>query len=265
MDPRALLMRARGIERYLDNLGQNPRLRESVPQILAASADCRCLRESQETDPARKREELIRFEAERVDPLLRPLDEEARRIIRNEALTVAVSTALSPVGAADAFLVLWRNANLVTKLANLYYGRPGLLGTLLILRDVSFAVWLAGQMQGIAGAGASLAGNWIGNAAAPVAGPIADGLVNGLVTLRIGYVARARCRAFRAFTEASLANVLKSAFQEAAKQGAGLASDLVRTVGLPVLKLPVEAGRKLVSWVAGLFSRTEEGAGAQQA
>jgi len=59
-----------------------------------------------------------------------------------------------------------------------------------------------------------------------------------------------RCRAFRAFNERSVAAFLSSAFREAAKQSAGLASDLVTKVGVPLLKMPVDASRKLIDWVS---------------
>ena len=80
--------------------------------------------------------EVVRFETERIEKLLAPLDRAADRMIRAEALSVGIATAVSPSGALDAFLVLWRNANLVSRIAGLYYGKPGVRGSLLILGDV---------------------------------------------------------------------------------------------------------------------------------
>ena len=152
------------------------------------------------------------------------------------------SVALSGCGQAI-------NLNLISRLALLYYGRPGIRGTFLVLADVSFAVLLASRMQGLAEKGAQTAGGFLGKAVSPFAGPVLDGVVNGLVTMRIGYVAMRRCRAFRAFSEKSIASFLHAAFKEAAKQSAGLATDVVTKVGTPLLKMPVEAGKKLVDWV----------------
>jgi hypothetical protein len=248
--------RGRGVMRYLDALERNPSLDEARRGLVRkALEDGARLLEALPSAPREALEALARFEHERVEPLLAPLDDQARRLIRNEALAVAVATAVSPVAAADGLFVLWRNATLVLRLARLYYGRPGALGSLLVLRDVTIAVWVAWQMQGVVGAGASAAGGFLGRAAAPLAGPIADGAVNGLATLRIGYLARARCRAFRAFTRATLASVLQSAFREATMQGVGLVSDLVRTVGRPVLRIPEEIARRLLDWVKGLVGR----------
>jgi len=251
--------RARGVARYLEALAENPALDEARrARVREARGECARLAAAFPPSPKEALAALARFEREKVDPLLAPLDEEARRLIRNEALAVAIATSVSPVAAADGLFVLWRNATLVVRLARLYYGRPGTLGSLLVLRDVVIAVWIAWQMQGVVGAGVNAAGGFLGKAAAPLAGPIADGAVNGLATLRIGYLARARCRAFRAFTKASLAGVLQSAFREATMQGVGLVSDLVRTVGRPVLRIPEEIGRRLIDWVKGLVGRGPE-------
>lgn len=242
--------RAAGIERYLVNLERNPFLEASRNDIRAAVADCRELTASLGADLEADRERLVQFEHERVDPLLVPLDNEARQIIRRESLGIAIATAISPSGVTDAFIVLWRNLNLVCRLAQLYYGRPGIRGSFLVLGDVSFAVVVANRMQGLAETGAKTAGGFLGKAVSPFAGPVLDGVVNGLVTMRIGYVAMGRCRAFRAFTEKSVAGYVQAAFKETAKQSAGLASDVVTKVGTPLLKMPVEAGKKLVDWVS---------------
>jgi hypothetical protein len=244
-----VLRRARGIESYVANLLANPNLEAQRVEITAALTEVRALRQS--GDAAEQLQaRLTKFEHDRLDPLLRPLDDRAREIVRREAMAVAVATAVSPSGAIDSFFVLWRNANMVASLAQLYYGRPGVRGTLLVLRDVSFAMFVASQMQGLAEKGVQTAGGFLGKAVSPFAGPIADGVVNGAVTMRVGYLAMRRCRAFRAFTEQSVGGFLGDAFREAAKQSVGLARDLVSEVGMPVLKMPVEAGKKLVDWVA---------------
>ena len=245
-----LRARARGIERYLQNLLRNPNLAESRAEIRSALDECRKLQEMSGKNLDEDRERLIRFEHEHVDPLLAVLDDQVRQIIRRESLAVAVATAVSPSGAADAFVVLWRNVNLVARIAELYYGRPGIRGTFMVLTDVSFAAVVASQMQGIAEKGVQTAGGFLGKAASPFAGPVVDGVVNGLVTMRIGYLAMHRCRAFRAFTERSIGGFLRSAFREAAKQSAGLATDVVTKVGTPMLKMPVDAGKKLIDWVS---------------
>lgn len=252
LQPAHLAARANGIASYLENMARNPNL-DSRQEIAAARQDLEAELSTYASLDAgtvkEARTRLIRFEHERVEPLLAPLDDKARSIIRAESMAVAVATAVSPSGAFDSFFVLWRNANLVSRLAQLYYGRPGVRGTFLVLRDVSFAMFLASQMEGLTEKTVQATSGFLGKAASPVAGPLADGVVNGLVTMRVGYVAMKRCRAFRAFTERSVASFLSAAFREAAKQSAGFATDLVTKVGRPILQLPVEAGKKLVDWV----------------
>ncbi|MEM7198851.1 MAG: DUF697 domain-containing protein [Planctomycetota bacterium] len=259
VEPRHLRARAKGLASYLASLRRNPNLTGSADAVERALAECRALVTSLGEDAVGDRERLQRFEAERVEPLLAPLDDQAREIIRHESMAIAVATALSPSGAADAYFVLWRNANMIARLAQLYYGRPGALGTVLVLRDVGFAVLVASQMQGIAHKGVETASGFLGKTASPVAGPVADGLVNGLVGLRVGYLAMRRCRAFRAFTEASIARHVQAALGEAARQSAGFATDLVTKVGVPLLRMPVDAGKRLVDWVSdsmrGWFGR----------
>lgn len=248
-----LKRRARAVEKYLQNLRGNPNMAESRDEVERVLAECRALHDGFGSDVTAGRERLVSFENDRVEPLLEPLDREARAIIRRESMAVAIATAMSPSGAADAFFVLWRNANLVASLAQLYYGRPGFRGTFLVIKDVSFGVFVASQMQGLAESGVQAASGFLGKAASPIAGPLADGLVNGLVTMRIGYLASRRCRSFQAFTRKSLARVLQVAFREAAAQSAGLASDLVTKVGVPVFKMPIEMGKKAVDWASGVM------------
>ena len=91
--------------------------------------------------------ELDALERGTVERLLAPLDRKAAVAIRAEALKVGLATAVSPYGALDAFLVLWRNVNLVTRVATIYYGRPGARGTLKILRDVAMATMLGAYLE----------------------------------------------------------------------------------------------------------------------
>src|SRR5690606_42084612 len=80
---------------------------------------------------------LEAFGREQIEPLLKPLDKRVEALIHAEAVGVGVATAVSMNGTVDAFIVLWRNANLVAKVARIYFGRPHLWGSLRILRDVA--------------------------------------------------------------------------------------------------------------------------------
>lgn len=242
------------VARYVGGLSGNGRLEGNRGRIAEVKASAESLRREVSSgatgDAAACRAALDRFEREEVDPLLAPLDEEANRLIRQEALAVGLATAVSMNGTVDAFIVLWRNANLVARLAAVYHGRPGVRGSLMILRDVAAGMLVAGQVQGAAESMANL----FGKSGVGLAGPLAEGGVNALATVRIGYVGKARCRAYRPWSDDALPDILKSVLVEAAAQGKGVVKDVIGTVVRGgVVAIPVEMAKKAKDWLGGLF------------
>ena len=76
--------------------------------------------------------------------------------------------------------------------------------------------------------------------------------------MRIGYVAKARCRSYRPWTDATIPEILKQTMKEVASQGRGVVKDVVTAVvkgGL--IKLPAEIARKTGEFLSGMFSREE--------
>jgi len=242
------------LARYLAGLAENPALGEHGEAARAAARDV-----SEVADAAA----IVRFEQERVDPLLVPLDREADRLIRAEALSVGVMTALSPSGALDAFLVLWRNANLVSRLANLYHGKPGVRGSLLVLGDVSSAALVATYMEGVSEAVGGFLRGVFGSVLGVVAGPVVDGSVNAITTLRIGYVARARCRSYRAWTEVSRREALAAALAAAKDRSKEVLAEIVARAGGTFSDLTGKIGETVKGGLSALFDKLKgkEGAG----
>jgi putative membrane protein len=230
-----LKSRATFLVGYVKGLRRNPLLAESSAQIEETLRACeetkRRLdgRPATEVEPARA--ELAELERTRIDALLAPIDLEVDRLIRREAMGVGIATAISPNGTLDAFIVLWRAANLVSRIATLYYGRPGARGSLVILRDVSAATLLATYLEGLSDMAGGLIGSLLGGVAGAFAGPILDGGINALATLRIGYTARGRCRSFRAWTEASRKAALRQAFSSARAHGKDVLGEIVKQAG----------------------------------
>ena len=198
-------------------------------------------------------EEMVRFERERIEPILAPLDREADRVIRSEALAVGVSTAISPNGTLDAFLVLWRNANLVSRLANVYYGKPGVTGSLRILRDVSGAALLATYLEGLTEAAGGLLRGVLGGVAGVVAGPVVDGSVNALATLRIGYLAKARCRSFKAWTDATRRQALMEALAAAKARSGEVVTEVAKAAGAVLGGITGKVGEAMKGGVSSLL------------
>ncbi len=263
----AMQRRTKFVVRVLENLSRNPRALAQGNQIAAVAADARHLAAKASggaADPAALRTELRAFETDRVDPLFRVLDDEANKVIRAEALAVGLGTAVSMNGVLDAWIVLWRNLNLVAKLAEIYYGRPGVRGTLFVLRDVATGVFVASRAQGVAEVSAGFFGGWLGKTGAALMGPVVDGALNAGVTVRIGYVAKRRCRAFRRWTEATALESVKHGLAEAASQAKGAAMDVVRVAGGTVTGVATDAAvaagdmvRKATDYVIGFFSKDE--------
>lgn len=179
-------------ERYLRRQLDNPHLpQESVAQVPQA---IETIRAAAHTGDA---EELTSTAARELDRVLAPLDGRANQLIRRAAVEVATATAVSPSVLLDSLITLSRNVNLISKLADLYYGRPGPLGTLRILRAVLGSAAAAGALEivsdHLSGALVEMTGSW----SSRLIGPLGQGMVNGVVTMRFGAAARWRCRSLQ--------------------------------------------------------------------
>jgi uncharacterized membrane protein YcjF (UPF0283 family) len=240
------------LERYLKAQEQNPvlasRQQELRATLLVVAALRREARQLQDVRQLSAR--ITRLEREEVLPLLTPLDRRAETLIHREALAIGSMTALSPNGTLDAFLVLWRQVNLVATLARLYYGRPGLWGTWLILRDVSSAILLSSVLEQISDMGGSLlrklgeGGRTIPLLGALV-GPVLDGTINGLMTMKVGYLAQERCRSFRAWDGRTKRGIIRRTFHLVSDSAALFMEELNKSVvqSLNLVKFTAEAGK----------------------
>ena len=248
------------VMRYLGNLRRNPRMEERSAAVEEAMRRAEALKRRlagrEAGDAARAQQELEAFEAREMEPLLRPLDEEASKVIRQEALVVGIGTAVSMNGTLDAFIVLWRNVNLVARVATIYFGRPGPRGCIVIIRDVAAAMFIAVQMQGVMEAVGGFFGGWFGKAGNALMGPAGDGAINALATVRIGYVAKARCRAYRPWNEATIPEIMRRTMKEVGLQGRGIVKDVLSAaLKTGLVKVPADLARKTGDFLAGLFGK----------
>lgn len=257
--PKHLVKHLHFVERYILALPKNPEWTGTGPEVDAVLAECRRLRARAEQAAPGELSALTRdlatLERRGVGGLLAPLDVKATAIIRAESLGVGIATAISLNGTVDAFLVLWRNCNLVSRLANLYYGRPGPRGSLSILRDVSVATLASAYLQDLSDAAGNAIGGVLGKTAGVFAPAVLDGAMNAVITARIGYLAKARCRAFSAWTERTRAQVVRDVAVEAAAITTGVVGDLVKTVGGGLLRIPGKIFGAVGSTVSGWFRR----------
>lgn len=116
----------------------------------------------------------------------RTLREAADRLGRNAAVQAVAGIAAIPSPALDVLFVAWRGVRLVREVAALYGVRPGVLGTLGLLRRTAVAATLVGA--------ANLAGNTAAHAvlSSPLlAHALGDAAAAGVAARRLLVLARA--------------------------------------------------------------------------
>lgn len=178
-------------------------------------------------------QDIANFETKHIEVRLRALDARIDRLIHAEAVSVGVATAISMNGTIDAFIVLWRNANLVSRIARVYFGRPNLRGSLLILRDVAAIVVLSRAVEDVTEMTGEIVGGLLGRMGGLVAGPVMDGGINAMMTLKLGYLAKRRCRSFEAWTPERSGSIAEEALKRVkAESGSVIAELLKRSGGL---------------------------------
>lgn len=133
------------------------------------------------------RELLILTERE----MLQPLDRQARALIAQSVRRVAMVTAVSPSAILDVGFVALENLAMLRRLATLYGGRPGFLGSLRLARLVLSHLAITG---GVA-LGEDVIQQLIGHGlTARLSARLGEGIMNGAFTGRIGIAAVDLCR-----------------------------------------------------------------------
>ncbi len=164
---------ARQLERLLAGRGE---LRTGVRNLAAHRREV--------LDPA----ELLTL-AERE--LLLPLDRDAKRIVSASVRRVALITAVSPSAIFDVAFVAVENLAMLRRLASLYGGRPGFIGSLKLARLVLGHLALTG---GVA-LGDDVIQQLIGHGlTARLSARLGEGVLNGAFTGRVGIAAMDLCR-----------------------------------------------------------------------
>ncbi|RWR24551.1 TIGR01620 family protein [Sinirhodobacter populi] len=123
--------------------------------------------------------------------LMTPLDAAARLEIEAAVRTVATVTALVPLALADVFAALTANLRMIRRVAEIYGGRAGTLGSIRLARVV---------MTHLVATGAVAAGDDLietvtgGHLFAKLSRRFGEGVVNGALTARVGVAAMEVCR-----------------------------------------------------------------------
>jgi putative membrane protein len=123
--------------------------------------------------------------------LLRPLDDKAQAEIAAAAKRVSLVTAISPRAILDVIFVAAQIVRLVRRIADIYGGRPGLLGFVKLARSIGAHIAITGGMA----VGDSIVQQLVGHGiASRISARMGEGVLNGLLTARVGLSALAVCR-----------------------------------------------------------------------
>lgn len=139
--------------------------------------------------------------------LMAPLDAAARAEVEAAARQVAAVTALVPLALADVAVALWANLRMIRRIAQVYGGRSGALGSARLLRRVVGHLVATGAMALTDDMIGSVAG---GGVLSKLSRRFGEGVVNAALTARVGIAAMELCRPmpFAALDRPGVASVL---------------------------------------------------------
>ena len=123
--------------------------------------------------------------------VLAPLDRAAGREIEAAARTVAAVTAFVPVALADVAAALAANLRMIRRIAEIYGGRGGVLGSVRLIRAVMTHLLATGAVAVGDDLISSVAG---GGILSKLSRRFGEGVVNGALTARVGVAAMEVCR-----------------------------------------------------------------------
>ena len=233
--------------KYLKSLAKNPALRDEAETIQVDIASGEVLLMDLRSAPPDQHIELLQtlrtFEHKHIEARLKAIDAQVEKLIHTEAVGVGVSTAVSMNGTVDAFIVLWRNANLVARVARLYFGRPNFRGSMLVLRDVAAMVILSRALEDVTDITGEILGSMLGRMGGVLAGPVMDGAINAMMTLKLGYLAKRRCRSFESWSLKQAGAISKEAMEGVKKESGSVIADLISASG-GLTRIASRAGEK---------------------
>ena len=123
--------------------------------------------------------------------LILPLDDLARAEVEAAARQVATVTALIPLALADVATALVSNLRMIRRVAEIYGGRAGSLGSWRLLRRVFLSLVATGAVALTDDLLGSFAG---GGILSRLSRRFGEGVVNGALTARVGLAAMEICR-----------------------------------------------------------------------
>ena len=123
--------------------------------------------------------------------VLAPLDARAQREVEAAARQVATVTAIVPLALADVITALTSNLRMIRRIAEVYGGRSGTIGSWRLTRTVFTHLVATGAVA----VGDDLIGSIAGGGVlSKVSRRFGEGVINGALTARVGIAAMEVCR-----------------------------------------------------------------------
>jgi putative membrane protein len=144
--------------------------------------------------------------------LIAPLDKAAEAEVQSAARQVATVTALVPLAFADVIAALTANLRMIRRIAEVYGGRGGILGSWRLTRAVMTHLVATGAVAFGDDMISSVAG---GGLLSKLSRRFGEGVVNGALTARVGVAAIEVCRPlpFRALPRPSVSGIVGRALR----------------------------------------------------
>ncbi|PIE15015.1 MAG: TIGR01620 family protein [Rhodobacterales bacterium] len=144
--------------------------------------------------------------------ILAPLDQMAIDEISAAARQVATVTAIVPLALADVVVALAANVRMIRRIAEIYGGRAGTLGSWRLARSVFAHLVATGAVAVGDDMISSLAG---GGMLSKISRRFGEGVINGTLTARVGVAAMEVCRPvpFIARSRPSVSGIVKQALK----------------------------------------------------
>ena len=192
-----------------------------------------------------------------IEKAIKVLNKQSDILIKQNATTVFLTTAISQSGRLDAITVLIAQIRMVWQVAHVYYQRPSLREMLQLYANVAGTAFIAGELNDLdisqqvepiitSVLGASLTGSIPGitNVAGIVTNSLLTGSANAYLTLRVGAITKQYC--------GSLLKKERSVIRRSASlEGAKMLSVIVMNSAGNITKSIVNAALK----TPGKFSR----------
>ncbi len=140
--------------------------------------------------------------------ILAPLDARARLEVEAAARQVATVTAIVPLALADVFTALTANMRMIRRIAEIYGGRSGTLGSWRLTKQVLSHLVATGAVA----VGDDLIGSVAGGGVlSKISRRFGEGIINGALTARVGVAAMEVCRplAFTVERKPSVTSLVK--------------------------------------------------------